>query len=115
VQFSKSCVIVCAVIAAALQVGCASDTQTVNGVDDSLPTDAGAADTAQTTTTPPAQPKDASTCKPHCATNSDCQTSCGAAPEAGVYCCDVPTGVCHAFQGSACQTPASDSGVGPAY
>jgi hypothetical protein len=41
-------------------------------------------------------------CVANCATDSECQTSCPAAPNGGLNCCDVNSGVCYATSGTSC-------------
>ncbi len=47
-------------------------------------------------TTPP------KVCVANCQTDSECQTSCPAAPNGGLNCCDTNSGVCYATSGSSC-------------
>lgn len=50
------------------------------------------------------------TCTPNCHTDSDCQSSCPAAPNGGINCCDVSSGVCFSNASGTC-TAAVDAGT----
>lgn len=42
------------------------------------------------------------TCASNCKTDSECQTTCPAAPNGGLNCCDTGSGVCYASSSSTC-------------
>jgi len=48
-------------------------------------------------------------CSSSCMTAQDCVTSCPAAGNGGIYCCDVPSGACMQVMGSTC--PVDDAGT----
>lgn len=54
------------------------------------------------------------TCISNCHTDSECQTSCPAAPNGGLNCCDTSSGVCYASSTSTCGTTTTDAG-NPTY
>lgn len=41
-------------------------------------------------------------CASNCKTDSECQSSCPAAPNGGLNCCDTSSGVCYASSSSSC-------------
>lgn len=68
-----------------------------------------------TTTTQDSGSTNTKTCVANCKTDSECQTSCPAAPNGGLNCCDTTSGVCYASSSSTCGTgTTSDSGT-PTY
>jgi hypothetical protein len=44
----------------------------------------------------------AKVCASNCHTDSECQTSCPAAPNGGLNCCDTSSGVCYASSSASC-------------
>lgn len=50
-------------------------------------------------------------CKANCTSDTDCQSTCPAAPNNGVNCCDIGSGVCFASSQSTCPASGSDAGM----
>jgi hypothetical protein len=50
-------------------------------------------------------------CMANCTQDSDCQNSCPPAPNNGVNCCDVGSGVCFASSSSTCPMSGGDAGM----
>ncbi|CAN5206563.1 hypothetical protein BH09MYX1_BH09MYX1_47850 [soil metagenome] len=51
-------------------------------------------------------------CVPSCALDTDCQNSC-AAPQQGIYCCDIATSLCYVSSEQFCPEPVDASGIDP--
>jgi len=50
-------------------------------------------------------------CMANCTSDSECQSSCPPAPNNGVNCCDIGSGVCFASSQSTCPMSGADSGM----
>src|SRR5437868_610545 len=60
----------------------------------------------------PTPDADTHVCISHCTNDFECQSTCPAAPNMGINCCDVPTGTCFAATPGMCPVfPPMDAGM----
>ena len=90
--------------------GCA--TSGVDDIDSGTGVDAGKVDASKDGAKDTGKDTSGPVCVPSCSQDTECQNSC-AAPQSGIWCCDMATSLCYNSSDQSCPAPQDGGGVDP--